>query len=73
MATIPTREHAAGMLAGIKSQHSCTSACTATTALGDGTIIHLRCPWEQIDLDSPTDRRIVQSVYADMAREAMAS
>lgn len=67
----PTREEAQGMLDAIKSTHTCTEACTGTTVLGDGKTLRLRCPWEQIDLDSPSDRRIVQGVYASEARRAM--
>ena len=67
----PTLEHAAGMLAGIKQGHQCTEACTGTTVLGDGKVLNLRCPWEQIDLDSESDRRIIGSVYAIEARAAM--
>jgi hypothetical protein len=68
---IPTVEHAEGMLAALKRGHSCTEACTGTTVLGDGKVLQLRCPWEQIDLGTPTDRRIVASVYASEARAAM--
>ena len=71
MAETPTREHAEGMLASIKANHTCTTACTDTKVLGDGKRIQLRCPWEQIDLDNPADRRIVQGVYAAEAREAL--
>ena len=73
MSTTPTREHAEGMLSAIKKSHTCTEACTASVRLGGpfGDLVQLRCPWEQIDLDSPTDRRIVQSVYASEALAAM--
>lgn len=73
MTETPTREHAAGMLAAIQKSHTCTEACTATIQLGGpyGYFKQLRCPWECIDLDSETDRRIVQSVYAAEARAAM--
>ena len=67
----PTIEHAAGMLAGIKQGHQCTEVCTGTTVLGDGKVLNLRCPWENIDLAKDADRRLVASVYAIEARAAM--
>jgi len=71
MRETPTIEHATGMLNAIKASHTCTEACTGTTGLGDGKVLTRRCPWEQIDLDSEVDRRIVGSVYAIEARAAM--
>lgn len=67
----PTRDEAAGMLNAIKASHTCTVACTGVVTLGKGDSKNLRCPWEQIDLDNPADRRIVQGVYASEARAAM--
>ena len=73
MASTPTREHAEGMLSAIKNTHECTVACTGHVTLGDGKVVALVCPWERIDLDNPSDRRIVQGVYASEARAAMRS
>ena len=56
----PTREHAEGMLAGILAQREREGL----------TGPH---PYGTLDLDSDVDRRIIGSVYALMAREAMAS
>lgn len=67
-----TAEQAEGMLKGIRSQHECREACTATVTLGDGKVLALSCPWERIDVADPSDRRVVATVYADMARAAMA-
>ena len=58
MRTIPTREHAEGMLQGILAQRRMEGL--------DGP--H---PYDTLDLDDPTDRRIIGSVYALMARAAM--
>jgi len=56
--TTPTREHAEGMLAGILAQRQ-----------REGLVgPH---PYDTLDLDSEVDRRIVGSVYAEMARAAM--
>lgn len=63
----PTRDHAAGMLHALTQHHTCGLACTATITRGDGSRITLRCPWEQLDLTNPADRRIVQGVYANEA------
>lgn len=71
MATTPTIEQAEGMLAGIKSQHACTEACTGTVTLGDGHVVTLTCPWQRLDMTSEADRRIVQTVYASEARRAL--
>jgi len=68
---IPTREHAAGMLAALTATHTCGEACTATVMLGDGTIVTLRCPWKNLSLDSAADRLIIQTCYADVARAAL--
>jgi hypothetical protein len=54
----PTREHAEGMLAGILAQREREGL----------TGPH---PYGTLDLDTEVDRRIVGSVYALMAREAM--
>lgn len=54
----PTREHAEGMLKGILSQRR----AEGLTEPG---------PYALLDLDDPTDRRIIGSVYALMARSAM--
>lgn len=54
----PTKEHAEGMLAGILSQRRMEGL----------TGPH---PYDTLNLDDPADRRIVGSVYALMAREAM--
>lgn len=54
----PTVEEATGMLAGILSQRRQEGL--------DGP--H---PYDTLDLSEPTDRRIVASVYALMARAAM--
>jgi hypothetical protein len=73
MATTPSRETAAGMLAGLTAGHVCTEACTGTVTLGDGHVVHLTCPWSRMDLDDEAHRRIIQSVYAAEARRALAS
>jgi hypothetical protein len=54
----PTREHAEGMLQGILSQRRQEGL----------TGPH---PYGTLDLDSEVDRRIIASVYALMAEEAM--
>lgn len=53
----PDREHAAGMLAGIQAQRA-----------REG---HGPAPYDALDLNSETDRRIIGSIYALMAREAV--
>jgi hypothetical protein len=67
-----TPEQAEGMLKGIRSSHTCGEACTATVTLGDGKVLALTCPWERLDMADPSDRKVVATVYADMARAAMA-
>lgn len=57
---VPTREHAEGMLKGILAQREREGL----------TGPH---PYGTLDLDSDVDRRIIGSVYAMMAREALAS
>lgn len=52
---IPTREHAEGMLEGILSQRRMQGL----------TGPH---PYATFNLDSEVDRRIIASVYADMAK-----
>lgn len=71
---IPTREHAAGMLAAIQQGHECGEACTSMIRLGGpfGDLVKLKCPYKVLDLDSETDRRIIGSIYAIEARAAMA-
>jgi hypothetical protein len=59
MATTPTRAHAAGMLAALKSSHN------------HGLCLSTRCVWDALNLDSESDRRVIQSVYANEARAAM--
>jgi len=54
----PDRAHAEGMLKGILAQREREGL----------TGPH---PYGTLDLDSPTDRRIIGSVYAMMAREAL--
>lgn len=54
----PTKAHAEGMLAGILSQRRSEGR----------TGPH---PYGTLNLDDPVDRRIVASVYAEMARAAM--
>lgn len=51
----PTREHAAGMLEGILSERRMRNL----------TGPH---PYATFNLDSEVDRRIIASVYADMAK-----
>ena len=53
----PDRGHAEGMLKGIQSQRRAEGRTSD--------------PYALLDLDSPTDRRIIASVYALMAREAL--
>lgn len=53
----PDRDLAAGMLAGIQAQRA-----------REG---HGPAPYDLLDLDSETDRRIIASVYALMAREGV--
>jgi hypothetical protein len=67
----PTIEHAEGMLAGIKSTHTCGEACTASVRRGDGSTVQLACPYTRLDVLDEADRRIVQSIYAIEARAAM--
>lgn len=52
----PTREHAEGMLAGIQAQRAAEG--------------HPAEPVSLLDLDSESDRRIIASLYAMMARPA---
>jgi hypothetical protein len=59
MASTPTRDHAAGMLKALKSSHN------------HGLCLSTRCIWDMLDLDSDSDRRVIQSVYANEARAAM--
>lgn len=68
-----TPEQAAGMLAGIRSQHSCTEACNATIRLGGpyGKVVTLACPWSRLDVNSLSDRGVIATVYADMVRSTM--
>ncbi|KQP62884.1 hypothetical protein [Nocardioides sp. Leaf285] len=52
----PTRKHAQGMLAGIQAQRAAEG--------------HPAEPVSLLDLDSASDRRIISSLYAMMARPA---
>lgn len=54
----PTREHAEGMLNGILSQRR-------MEGLTDTTV------YDRLDLDCPTDRRVIGGLYASMALDAM--
>jgi hypothetical protein len=68
----PTIQHARGMLAALTASHTCGLVCTSRTTLGDGTVVQLSCPYGRLDMHDEADRRIVQTMYANEARAAMA-
>ena len=61
--TTPTAAHAAGMLAGLVAGHTCTTACNAVVQLGPDTR-QLRCPYTQLDVNTPADRLTIGALYA---------
>jgi len=66
-----TVAEASGMLAALRRGHECTYACTGEVTLGDGATLTLTCPYERLDPEDPTDRRIIGSIYAIEARAAL--
>lgn len=66
----PDHAHALGMLQALKRAHTCGEACTGYGTVG-GKKKRLKCPLTTLNLELAVDRRIVGSLYASAARNAL--